>query len=62
MGPDIRSPGSPGATITAETLLPLVREGVGHRTARSTWPYSTTEISDKQVADIAAYLRDQAAE
>jgi mono/diheme cytochrome c family protein len=60
MGPDIRSPGSPGASFTAETLLPLVREGVGH--ADPPGVYRTTEISDKQVADIAAYLNDQAAE
>ena len=62
VGPDIRSPGSPGATVTAESLLPLVREGVGHPDRRSTGPYRTTEISDNQVADIAAYLNDQAAE
>ena len=60
VGPDIRSPGSPGASVTAATLLPLVREGVGH--ADPPGPYRTTEISDKQVADIAAYLRDQAAD
>ena len=30
VGPDIRSPGSPGATVSAETLLPLIREGAGH--------------------------------
>ena len=63
VGPDIRSPGSPGATITAETLLPLVREGVGHpEPPNPPGVYRTTEISDKQVADIAAYLRDQSAE
>jgi mono/diheme cytochrome c family protein len=60
VGPDIRSPGSPGETVTAETLLPLVREGVGH--ADPPGPYRTTEISDTQIADIAAYLRDQATE
>lgn len=58
-GPDILSPGSPGATASAETLLPLVREGTGHTPPG---PYPKTLISDKQVADIAAYLRDQAAE
>ena len=59
-GPDILSPGSPGETVTAETLLPLVREAVGH--ADPPGPYPKTLVSDKQVADIAAYLRDQAAE
>lgn len=59
-GPDILSPGSPGTSITAETLLPLIREGVGH--SKPPGPYRTTEISDKQVVDIAAYLNDQAAD
>ena len=59
-GPDILSPGSPGETVTAETLLPLVREAVGHSDPPG--PYPKTLISDKQVADIAAYLRDQAAD
>ena len=62
VGPDIRSPGSPGATITAETLLPLVREGAGHDVPPAPGPYLKTEITDKQVADIAAYLRDQASD
>lgn len=52
-GPDILSPGSPGASVTAETLLPLVREGKGHTPPG---PYKTTEISDKQVKDVAAYI------
>ena len=60
MGPDIRSPGSPGASVTADSLLPLVREGEGHSTPPG--PYKTTEITDSQVADIAAYLNDQAAD
>jgi mono/diheme cytochrome c family protein len=62
-GPDIRSPGSPGETVTAESLLALVREGVGHpEPPAPPGVYRTTEISDKQVADLAAYLRDQSAE
>jgi mono/diheme cytochrome c family protein len=60
VGPDIRSPGSPGASVTAATLLPLVREGVGHSDPPG--PYGKTEISDKQIADIAAYLNSQAAD
>jgi mono/diheme cytochrome c family protein len=35
----------------------LVREGAGHTPPG---PYKTTEISDKQIADIAAYLRTSA--
>ena len=63
VGPDIRSPGSPGATVTTETLLALVREGVGHpEPPDPPGVYRVTEINDKQVADLAAYLNDQAAE
>jgi mono/diheme cytochrome c family protein len=63
VGPDIRSPGSPGATVTAESLLALVREGVGHpEPPDPPGVYRTTEISDKQVADIAAYLNEESAE
>jgi mono/diheme cytochrome c family protein len=62
-GPDIRSPGSPGETVTAESLLALVREGVGHPAPPDPpGVYRTTEISDKQVADLAAYLREQSTE
>ena len=56
-GPDILAPGSPGATVTADSLLPLIREGEGHTPPG---PYKPTEISDKQIADIAAYLRSSA--
>lgn len=59
-GADILSPGSPGASVTADSLLPLIREAVGHATPPG--PYLPTEISDGQIADIAAYLNDQAAE
>jgi hypothetical protein len=43
--------------------LALVREGVGHpEPPDPPGVYRTTEISDKQVADIAAYLNEQSAE
>ena len=57
VGPDILSPGSPGSSVTADSLLPLVREGTGH--ADPPGPYRTTEISDDQIADIAAYLKSE---
>jgi mono/diheme cytochrome c family protein len=57
VGPDILSPGSPGASVTAENLLPLVREGDGHTPPG---PYKTTEISDKQIKDVAAYIQSSA--
>ncbi len=59
-GPDILSAGSAGSSVTVDSLLPLVREAVGHSTPPG--PYLPTEISDGQIADIAAYLNDQAAE
>jgi mono/diheme cytochrome c family protein len=59
-GPDILSPGSPGSSVTADSLLPLIREGAGH--ADPPGPYLPTEISDGQVADIAAYLNSEAAD
>jgi len=59
-GPNILSPGSPGATVSAATLLPLVREAVGHSDPPG--PYPKTLLNDKQIADIAAYLNDQAAD
>lgn len=58
-GPDIRSPGSPGASVSAASLLSLIREGTGHPSPPG--PYLPTEITDGQVADIAAYLNSEAA-
>lgn len=54
MGPDVLSPGSPGSTVDPDTLLLMIREGEGHTPPG---PYKNTEISDKQVVDIAAYLQ-----
>jgi mono/diheme cytochrome c family protein len=57
-GPAILEAGGPGAAVTAENLLPLVREGDGHPSPPG--PYATTQVSDKQVRDLAAYIREQA--
>ena len=54
VGPDILSPGSPGSAVDPATLLAMIREGEGHTPPG---PYKNTEISDKQVTDIAAYLQ-----
>lgn len=59
-GTDVLSPGSPGASVSADSLLPLIRDAEGHSTPPG--PYLSTEISDGQIEDIAAYLNDQAAE
>jgi len=58
-GPDIRSPGSAGSLASVETLTPLIRDGKGHATPPG--PFKPTEISNSQIADIAAYLRSEAA-
>ncbi len=57
-GPDILSPGGPGSGVTVDTLLPLLREGTGHPVPPG--PYPPTRLSDGAVADIVAYVRDQA--
>ena len=53
MGPDILSPGSPGSSVDPATLQAMIREGEGHTPPGV---YKPTEISDKQIIDIAAYL------
>lgn len=58
-GGSLLEPGSPGASVTAESLLPLIRDGDGHTPPGA---YKNTEISDKQVADIAAYLQSSPGE
>jgi mono/diheme cytochrome c family protein len=57
IGPDILSPGSPGATVDPDMLQPLVREGEGHDPPG---PFKPTEITDKQIVDLAAYIRANA--
>lgn len=54
VGPDILSPGSPGSSVDPATLLSMIREGEGHTPPG---PYKPTELSDKQVTDLAAYLQ-----
>ena len=56
-GPDILAPGSAGADVTADSLMPLVREGEGHTPPG---PYGTTQITNNQLIDIAAYISSEA--
>ena len=53
-GPDLLEAGSPGSSVDPATLLAIILEGEGHTPPG---PYKNTEISDKQVTDIAAYLQ-----
>lgn len=54
IGPDILSPGSPGSTVDPATLQLMIRDGENHTPPGV---YKPTEISDKQIIDIAAYLQ-----
>lgn len=57
-GPDILAPGSAGSDATFATLLPLIREGDGHPVPPG--PYSTTELSENAIRDIAAFIESRA--
>ena len=56
-GPDLLAAGGPGANLTTEQLLPMIRTGENHSPPG---PYQTFMLSDKAVADITAYLRSEA--
>jgi mono/diheme cytochrome c family protein len=57
-GPDLLAAGGPGASVTPDSLLPLIREGTGH--PQPPGPYRATEITDRQIVDLAAYLNAEA--
>jgi mono/diheme cytochrome c family protein len=56
-GPDLLAAGGPGASVTPDMLLPIIREGAGEHPPGQ---YKTTEITDKQVVDVAAYIQSSA--
>jgi mono/diheme cytochrome c family protein len=56
-GPDILAPGSAGSAVSADSLHSLIREGTGHTPPG---PYKPTEMSDKQILDVAAYINSKA--
>ncbi|MDQ3780140.1 MAG: cytochrome c [Chloroflexota bacterium] len=58
-GSNLLQPGEPGASVTAETLLTVLRDGVGHSTPPG--PYSASRLSDAAIRDLAAYIRSRAA-
>lgn len=57
-GGNILEPGSAGSDVTYEGLLALVRDGEGHPNPPG--PYLAALISDRQVADIAAFILSEA--
>lgn len=58
IGGDLLAPGGPGAAVTFEGLLPLIREGTGH--PRPPGPYPPTLLTDSNIRDLVAFIRSQA--
>jgi mono/diheme cytochrome c family protein len=57
-GPALTGPDSPVADMSDEQLYDLVRNGTGHTGQQ---PISTVRVSDRQLASIILYIRDQLA-
>jgi mono/diheme cytochrome c family protein len=57
-GPALTGPDSPITDMSDEQLYDLVRNGTGHTGQQ---PVSTVRLSDKQLASIILYIRDQLA-
>lgn len=55
-GPNLTQPGGPGKGMTYEKLYPVVREGKNHPPG----PMKTFQVTDSNIADIAAYIAQQA--
>ena len=56
---DLLATGGVGAEIDYATLYPILREGEGH--SPSPGPYAEFTITDDDIANIGAYIREQAA-
>lgn len=56
--PDLLEPGGPYADVDYATLYPILREGEGHPPG----PYESFELTDSDIANIAAYIREQASQ
>ena len=57
--PDLLAKGGIGTDIDYATLYPILREGEGHSPAPG--PYETFVLTDADIANIGAYIREQAA-
>jgi mono/diheme cytochrome c family protein len=55
-GPNLTQLGGPGKGMTYEKLYPIVREGKNHPPG----PMQTFQITDQNIADIAAFIAQQA--
>jgi mono/diheme cytochrome c family protein len=58
--PTLLEPGGPYANIDYATLYPIVREGAGGHTPRP-GPIPEFTLTDSDIANIAAFIREQAA-
>jgi mono/diheme cytochrome c family protein len=58
--PDLLVKGGPYADLDYATLYPIVRDGAGGHTPRP-GPIPTFKLTDDDIANIAAYIREQAA-
>ncbi|HEV2127513.1 MAG TPA: cytochrome c [Thermomicrobiales bacterium] len=56
--PNLLETGGPYAGIDYATLYPILREGEGH--SPSPGPYAEFTLTDADIANIAAYIREQA--
>ncbi|HQY31046.1 MAG TPA: cytochrome c [Thermomicrobiales bacterium] len=57
MAPDLAGPSSPLIAMTDQQILDLLRTGTGHTPPG---PLTTVDISDSQMPNLLAYLRDKA--
>lgn len=57
--PDLLAAGGIGVDIDYATLYPILREGVGHSPVPG--PYEEFVLTDDDIANIAAYIRENAA-
>lgn len=56
-GPTLAGPGNPTIALSDQQIFDLVRTGEGH--AVPPGPFSTSDITDRQLIDILAYIRAQ---
>jgi mono/diheme cytochrome c family protein len=54
--PDLIAPGGVGAGLTMEELTVIIREGTGHPPG----PYADFQVTDADMANILAYILEQA--
>jgi mono/diheme cytochrome c family protein len=57
--PDLLEPGGPYADIDYATLYPIIREGEGH--SPQPGPIASFTLTDADIANIGAFIREQAA-